>query len=308
VQGLGVKVVASWVALAASLVFFGGLMSGLTLGLLSQDPMNLEVLSKSAGNTKQGRQAGRLLPLIRHHHLVLVTLLLMNSVCSEALPLVLDKLLHPVATIAISVTAVLVFGEIVPQALCARFALGIGARLAWLVWMLIGLSFPISWPIAKGLDWLLGAEHHTLYRRSELSELISLHGADRGHVLSRDEQLIIQGALELPTKTAEACMTPLSEVFMLEAETVLDQAVVARIAERGHSRIPVYSQTRENVVEVLLSKSLIGIDPAANQRLADLPLRHAPKVASDAPLYELLNRFQEGASHLAVVVAGKGLS
>jgi metal transporter CNNM len=38
----------------------------------------------------------------------------------EALPLFLDRLLNPVGAILLSVTAILLFGEIIPQAVCSR--------------------------------------------------------------------------------------------------------------------------------------------------------------------------------------------
>lgn len=44
-----------------------------------------------------------------------VTLLLVNACCNEALPLFLDELMHPVTNIIVSVTALLLFGEIIPQ-------------------------------------------------------------------------------------------------------------------------------------------------------------------------------------------------
>ena len=44
-----------------------------------------------------------------------VTLLLMNAACNEALPLFLDNLMDPATTVIVSVTAVLLFGEIIPQ-------------------------------------------------------------------------------------------------------------------------------------------------------------------------------------------------
>lgn len=87
-----------------------GLMSGLTLGLMSLDRMNLQILIQS-GTPHQKKHAGRILPLLDYHHWLLVTLLLCNSAAMEALPIFLDKLVSEYIAIAISVTAVLLFGE-----------------------------------------------------------------------------------------------------------------------------------------------------------------------------------------------------
>ena len=50
-------------------------------------------------------------------------------------------------------------GEVIPQAVCSRYGLMIGAYSAWFVRLLMTLVLPISWPIAKLLDFLLGADH-----------------------------------------------------------------------------------------------------------------------------------------------------
>jgi CBS domain containing-hemolysin-like protein len=98
------------------LVLFGGLMSGLTIGLASIDRLSLEV--DSIGNPKVTLMCKRIFPVIDKHHWMLVTLLLCNAGAMEALPIFLDKLVSPVEAVVFSVTLVLIFGEIIPQALC----------------------------------------------------------------------------------------------------------------------------------------------------------------------------------------------
>lgn len=85
-------------------------MSGLTLGLLSLDMMGLEVM-KQAGTPQEQKYAKRIYPVIKRHHILLVTLLLGNAACVESMPIFLDKISNPVMAIVISVTAVLLFGE-----------------------------------------------------------------------------------------------------------------------------------------------------------------------------------------------------
>ena len=50
-------------------------------------------------------------------------------------------------------------GEIIPQALCTRYGLQIGAYSAWFVRALMAVTSPLTFPISKILDWLLGTEH-----------------------------------------------------------------------------------------------------------------------------------------------------
>ena len=50
-------------------------------------------------------------------------------------------------------------GEIIPQAVCSRYGLLVGAYSAWFVNLLMIITLLLSWPIAKLLDLLLGSEH-----------------------------------------------------------------------------------------------------------------------------------------------------
>jgi len=91
-------------------------MSGLTVGLASLDRLSLEIDAK--GDEDAAKAAGKIFPVIDKHHWMLVTLLLCNAAAMEALPIFLDELLPSWAAILVSVTAVLLFGEILPQAVC----------------------------------------------------------------------------------------------------------------------------------------------------------------------------------------------
>ena len=88
-------------------------MSGLTVGLASIDKLDLEIKT-AIGTESEKKSAIVIAKVVHHHHWMLCTLLLCNATAMEALPLFLDRLLSPVAAILLSVTAVLVFGEIVP--------------------------------------------------------------------------------------------------------------------------------------------------------------------------------------------------
>jgi ankyrin repeat/SOCS box protein 13/metal transporter CNNM len=159
-----------WVYLSVFLllVIVAGMMSGLTMGLLSLDLLSLKVL-KSSGNQKEKKYALTILPIVQRHHLLLVTLLLANAAAVEGMPIFLDRISNPIIAIVVSVTAVLLFGEIIPQALCTRYGLAIGYYLSPVIKFLMLVLVIIAWPIAKMLDVLLGKEHSTFFRRAGLA-------------------------------------------------------------------------------------------------------------------------------------------
>ncbi|KAJ9696240.1 hypothetical protein PVL29_008468 [Vitis rotundifolia] len=288
------------------LVLFAGIMSGLTLGLMSLGLVELEILQRS-GTSAEKKQAAAILPVVQKQHQLLVTLLLCNACAMEALPIYLDKIFHPFVAILLSVTFVLAFGEIIPQAICTRYGLSVGANFVWLVRILMIICYPIAFPIGKVLDAVLG-HNDALFRRAQLKALVSIHGqeAGKGGELTHDETTIISGALDLTEKTAEEAMTPIESTFSLDVNSKLDWEAIGKILARGHSRVPVYSGNPKNIIGLLLVKSLLTVRAETETPVSAVSIRKIPRVPADMPLYDILNEFQKGSSHMAAVVKVKG--
>ncbi|XVF73732.1 hypothetical protein PTKIN_Ptkin13bG0006300 [Pterospermum kingtungense] len=291
-----------YLLIIVGLVCFAGLMAGLTLGLMSLGLVDLEVLIKS-GRPQDRIHAAKIFPVVKNQHLLLCTLLIGNSLAMEALPIFLDKLVPPWAAILISVTLILMFGEILPQAVCTRYGLKVGAAMAPLVRVLLFLFLPISYPISKLLDWMLGKGHAALLHRAELKTFVDFHGneAGKGGDLTHDETTIIAGALEMTEKTAKVAMTPLSNAFSLDLDIALDSETLNKVMTMGHSRVPVYYGNPTNIIGLVLVKNLLTIDSEGPIPLRKMIIRKIPRVSADMPLYDILNEFQKGHSHIAVV-------
>ncbi|KAA0158665.1 hypothetical protein FNF31_05312 [Cafeteria roenbergensis] len=163
--------------ISVALIITAGLMAGLTMGVVSMDATYVEILART-GTKAQKRQAKALAPFVKRHHLTLVTLLLANASANEMLPIFLDSLLDPIMAIVLSVTAVLIFGEILPSAVfTGPNQMRIAAAMTPLLWFIVVIFYPIAFPISWILDKCLGEDHGTRYRRDELKEFIRLHGS-----------------------------------------------------------------------------------------------------------------------------------
>lgn len=292
-----------WIAggISVLLVLFAGIMSGLTLGLMSLGLVDLQVLQQS-GSEDEKKQAAAILPVVQEQHQLLVTLLLCNAAAMEALPIFLDDMFNEFVAVLLSVTLVLAFGEVIPQAVCSKHGLAIGANLVWLVRVLMLICWPISYPVGKILDYLLGHNDSGMFRRTQLKALVGIHGqeAGKGGDLTHDETTIIQGALDLTEKKALDSMTPLEHTFALDINSKLDWDTIQKILARGHSRVPVYDGNKRNLVGLLLVKTLVTVRAEDEVPIKQIGIRKIPRVPSDMPLYDILNEFQKG-SHMAAV-------
>ncbi|XP_050140756.1 DUF21 domain-containing protein At5g52790-like [Malus sylvestris] len=294
-----------WVFMVISLVLvaFAGIASGLALGLLSFSQVDLEVLIKS-GQPQEQKNAAKILPLVKNEHLLLCTLLIGKSLAMEALPIFLDSILPVWAAILVSGTLVLAFAEIIPQAVCSRYGLSLGAKMSHLVRLLLVVFLPLSYPCSKLLDCLLGKGHSALLKRGELKTLVDLHAneAGKGGELSHHETTIIAGALDLTSKTAKDAMTPISQTFSLDINSKLNIHTLGLITSKGHSRIPIYSGTPTNIIGIILLKNLIFSRPEDETPIKYLTIRRIPRVYDNSPLYDVLQQFQKGHSHMVAVV------
>lgn len=74
-----------------------------------------------------------------------------------------------------------------------------------------------------------------------------------------------------------------------------------QIVSSGYSRVPVFAGSRQNVLGALIIKMLIVLNYQDRVPIRELQLRPLPIVAASTPLYHILNQFQLGKSHMALV-------
>ncbi|KAI0009170.1 DUF21-domain-containing protein [Xylariaceae sp. FL0662B] len=298
---------ALWVLYVVSmaLVLLGGAFAGLTIALMGQDEIYLQVISLDL-EEPQHKNAKRVFDLLKKgKHWVLVTLLLSNVIVNETLPVVLDRCLGGgVAAVVGSTVLIVIFGEILPQSVCVRYGLQIGGYMSKPVLLLMYLTAPVAWPTAKLLDYLLGEDHGTVYKKSGLKTLVTLHKS-LGEVderLNQDEVTIISAVLDLKRKAVEEVMTPMDDVFIMSEDTVLDEKTIDQILDAGYSRIPIYQAGNPtNFVGMLLVKILITYDPEDCKRVKDFALATLPETRPETSCLDIINFFQEGKSHMVLI-------
>ena len=69
---------------------------------------------------------------------------------------------------------IVIFGEIMPQAICSRHGVRAGAYLSWLLWITICLVFIIAYPIAAILDKILGEEVGVVMTKQKMKKFFEI--------------------------------------------------------------------------------------------------------------------------------------
>jgi len=209
------------------------------------------------------------------------------------------------AAFLVTAALLLLLGEMVPRALGARFADRLAPVLAAPVQVLaVGLA-----PLVRALALAgrvvvlpLGARvrPNALVTEEEIRLLVE-RGEAEG-VIEQDEREMIHSIFEFGDTVAREVMVPRIDMEAIEDTATVRQAV-DRLVATGHSRLPVFHESLDNIVGVLYYKDLLRPLAAG---LADAPVRQFMRPAYFIPeskrLDELFREMQRRKVHMAVVV------
>jgi metal transporter CNNM len=168
---------------------------------------------------------------------------LCNSLFNEALPTFLNDCMSRVLAVVVAVFSVLIFGEIIPSALCTGpQKLAIASYFTPFLWVLMSAVAPVALPIAWLLDYVVpdsddDAEGNAASRPGSKQQLMSLVAVQREMARERgdcepfdeDEENMIRGVLSLSTHTPESAgiLKPLDQVFSLSLDARMDNPTVS---------------------------------------------------------------------------------
>jgi CBS domain containing-hemolysin-like protein len=126
----------------------------------------------------------------------------------------------------------------------------------------------------------------------------------REGMLEEDAREMIESVIELRDVDVSEIMTPRTDMMSIRVGATLDDAA-AFVAAAGHSRIPVFEKTRDDIIGILYVKDLLSeILKQPSQRaenVADL-VRPPYFVPETKPINSLLQEFQKNRNHIAIVL------
>jgi len=196
----------------------------------------------------------------------------------------------------------LVLGELVPKELALRRPIDLAISLSAPIARLSRLVNPLVWVLTQSSGQIL-----KLFSRWEESEdrvtdeeVLALlrEGVDAG-AFHPTEQTLVQGIFRFADKRVQEIMLPRTSIAAVPASSNLTEILeVAR--QRGYSRYPLYEDDLDQIVGVAHVKDLLRNDDL--ERPASEVAREPLLVPGSLRLIEMLHRFQQAGSHLAIVL------
>lgn len=283
------------IPIVLGLLLMSGLFSGLNLGFMSLNKEELQRKIKLGG--EEGKRADIVYRLRKNGNLLLCTILIGNVLVNNVLAVYMSEMFTGTIAVIVSTALVVVFGEILPQAICSRYPLEIGSKAAPIFKIFMYALWIICWPLAKLMDWALGPEPPVRHTKFEIGEMIKDHERDDTTDIDKREALTVLGALTFSDLTVREVMTPKKNVFRFYENDIISPELIKEVKEHGHTRIPVFKEKDDKVVGVVLVKSLLG---AAHGTSVMDYAKQAITVRDDENLDDVLEKFKKERIHLFV--------
>lgn len=283
-------------AFALVLISGSAICSGLNVALMSLDLRDVRRKAKLGDPHAQ-----KALKIRKNAHFYLAGILLTNVAFASATSVVLSDAFSGVAAVIASTLLLVTFAEITPQALAVQNAMRTVAFFALPIKVATYLEYPITKPLDMLLDRIAGKTISPLHSRHELGLLISEH-IGRDSELDDDEIVIVRQALLLSEKRVHEIMTPISRVFNLYENSLVDSRMIDRLKDENWSRVPIFNRKKNRCEHFLMLKDLVDIDfDSRKWPVHELPRHKAVTVGSMTALDTLFRKFIDAKRHMLVV-------
>ena len=286
------------------LIIFSAFFSSAETALFSLSETRLRTL---VDQKKKGAEI--LYKLRKNARKLIITILLGNNIVniaasSFATVLAVDLLGDKGVGVAIGIMTflILVFGEIIPKSVAIEKAEDFSLFFAKPILFLMHFFSPLVWILEKTTKVV--APRKMLITGEEIKTIATM-GFESGSI-KKEEEKIIKKAIEFADIDAKDVMTPRIDMFSLDSELNLKD-VLSDIASGPFSRIPIYSNNKDNITGILYIKDVLKYISKNGKdiRLADLS-RKAFFIPEKMAVNNLFKEFKQQHIHIAIVVDEHG--
>lgn len=205
---------------------------------------------------------------------------------------------------ALITLGILVGSEIVPKTLGAVYADALVPFVGWALRLMTWFMTPFLL-LSRTITRFLVRDHSSGPSRGDLAAMVDM--ATREGALTGEESLLFSNVLGAREIRVEDVMTPRTVCAMMEAEVSVEE-LLHHPEARAYSRIPLYRETRDNVVGYLLQRDLLPVlarGGSLDQSLERFmrPIDFLPETATAAAAFQ---RFRGRREHIAMVTDEHG--
>jgi putative hemolysin len=301
------------ISLITFLLLLSAFFSGSEVALFSLGPLRLQQMKEK--KLPSFRVIERLLDQPRR---LLISILVGNEIVNVsastlATPVFISYLGERGELIAIiTMTFLTLFlGEIIPKSLGISYPETVSSLIARPMREFVQLVTPIRRVINRLVDAITSLlrikrdPRETIYMEAEFKDLVDL--GHREGSLEETEKEMIHRVFRLGDTTVSTIMTPKNQLFTLPLEVGFEK-LLKLVKEKHYSRIPVYSQDKNNIVGILNAKDLLPfIAQTGGQRFSLATLLRKPLfVPQNKSIDELLRELQQKKVHIAIAVNEHG--
>ena len=206
----------------------------------------------------------------------------------------------------------IVIGELMPKSLAIRQSESVSLWTAIPLFIFYRIMYPAIWVLNSCSNILLrvvkldktnaGEHFHSTAEIKFILSASSLHGE-----ITQDEAEIMEHTLEFADLRISEVMRPEDELVMLDLDLSADE-LLQIILKNRFSRYPVYDSKAKSILGIVHVKDLF-VTSYTQKTMHQLKsiMRPVVKVSHRTPAIEMLRKFRQGMSHLALVYKGKRL-
>ncbi len=203
---------------------------------------------------------------------------------------------------------ILLFGEITPKSLAMKNAAAFAAAAAPLMKIFMILFAPARVVLEKIADFSVERSRRLFGERREEYEAHELATAvEMGHsegLFDEFEEEVLTKLFLFTETTVREILTPRVEVFSLDVDTPLNEAVF-QVRSRGFSRVPLFGETNDNILGVLFAKDLLRYSRDERIDLREI-MRPAQFVPDSKRIRELFGELIAARQHMVMVIDEHG--
>ena len=292
------------IVLAGLLLLVSGFASASEIAFFSLSPSDLNAIDE-----KKHPSDEKIRKLLDDTERLLATILITNNFVNVTIIMLCNfffmsvfEFHSPIAEFLILTVILtfllLLFGEIMPKIYSAQKTLAFCRFSAPGIWMFRSLFYPVASMLVRSTSFLnkhFARKNHNI-SVDELSHALEL--TDKAEL--KEENNILEGIIRFGGETAKEVMTSRLDVVDLDIRTPFKD-VLQCIFENAYSRIPIYSENRDNIKGILYIKDLLPHLNKVDFRWQSL-IRPAYFVPETKMIDDLLRDFQANKIHIAIVV------